>query len=739
MLNFNYVLSVYFMVIIMFSWVWIPIYWLLKKTIFKIEMPLVKTDSVNYNKTLLLISLLISIVLRIIQYLYSKGAYIGPDALSYVNILEAIRMDPINMFKSIERWTFLSYLITFLLVFPLKLIGIGWNYIFMVVNLIYSVLLICGVYYFMKNASTSDNTAGLASLFCSFSLIFLTITTSYFKNVFALIILFFNLTFIIKYFENNEKKDLILLFLTTIILFIQYYVIVIFLTIVYILSILIYIFIDDLSSIKMMKIFLSIYGFLLIISITVRSRTFLLLNHIISRDDFGYYPNSFNPLTWINLFQSSNWYKYFVESNILTFMSIIGIIILIENIISNKNIILKKTYSLTLILYLISISIVFPFTLSEKGESYRLVLNYPFGIFAAVGMNYLLNLIDKINIKITIDNSKNIDLILYNKYKKIILSIIILLFALRSGYLNVTSLEGPFAVRSLPKEELQGIYWIRDNFENENIILLVKPIAKFIPIPPQMSNVRWIKWAEAILVPGIKNVRIYDGNLFDLTEGKPPKFSKYFSPVTKTFQNNFNWDLSNNRVFIVDGLKSGTFYSLDNIEKQVLKKVHPFVYELRKDLNNETLSFWKSLWGGQSFNSEISVISTLQYNETNWKLNRGNGLLRSGLWTFIFDTNSSYMWIEQYLNSSNTSEIKYVVARVKLNGHMFASLDILDSTRNRIFHVKFRERHEDWKTFIIELPDSLKLDEDHSIAFVFERTSNVDKSVQIDFIIFILK
>ena len=171
----------------------------------------------------------------------------------------------------------------------------------------------------------------------------------------------------------------------------------------------------------------------------------------------------------------------------------------------------------------------------------------------------------------------------------------------------------------------------------------------------------------------------------------------------------------------------------------LLKKVHPFVYELRKDVNNETLSLFKSLMSGQPFYGEKVMTITSQYIETYWKLFKGKTSSYSGLWNAKFNIDSSYMWIEQYINSSNTDEIKFIVARVKLNGHMFSSLDILDSTRNKIFQAKLRERHEDWKTFIIELPDSLKLDEDHSIAFVFERSSDVDKSVQIDFIIFILK
>lgn len=168
-----------------------------------------------------------------------------------------------------------------------------------------------------------------------------------------------------------------------------------------------------------------------------------------------------------------------------------------------------------------------------------------------------------------------------------------------------------FQPYTLGNEESQAMQWILDNYNMSDLL--------FLSLPPgwgaNEADPDYVRWIVYMLKPYQNNVEIYLGSIFDLINGLP----SYQIPNLPAYQGkpSFKWPLDKIIVTISTSY-AHTFYKFDDIEKLLFTEVHKNVYQLKGDINSETLKDLAAIYREEFVNKSQLTITSLPSDLVSW-------------------------------------------------------------------------------------------------------------------------
>lgn len=229
-----------------------------------------------------------------------------------------------------------------------------------------------------------------------------------------------------------------------------------------------------------------------------------------------------------------------------------------------------------------------------------------------------------------------------------------------------------FSTYGLPDAEFDALEWIQDNF-SEPFIFVMRPRGWL----PNQTIPSFEAPAKFILLPRVLKHDFYEGYLFDLLAGEPSKaISDFPLNDTPSYPN-----AANRRILLVDGKKTGTFYSPDIIEKRVLRILHEtdgwVLYTLKENLASADIAHWNATW--HSYVETNTIVPTdVVLNETrfeDWQAHSGQ-LVQGFPVALIMDNGTNGMWIDKTGLNITTASYPFLLIRAYLDGDGFVAVDL---------------------------------------------------------------
>jgi len=168
------------------------------------------------------------------------------------------------------------------------------------------------------------------------------------------------------------------------------------------------------------------------------------------------------------------------------------------------------------------------------------------------------------------------------------------LILFQSAILRITLTNKSFWTDSFfksykPESLIENINWIKNNYMNEQKILIVK--SKW----PEGPYIPYLEWTMYMLDIDMVSSFLYVGTLYDLLISNPSKNIGRPNPLP----NNSNPSIKNindYKIFLIDSLdKKSCFYNPNTLEYLILDEPRPNLYMV-KELNSSQVDNWIMLY-----------------------------------------------------------------------------------------------------------------------------------------------
>jgi len=268
--------------------------------------------------------------------------------------------------------------------------------------------------------------------------------------------------------------------------------------------------------------------------------------------------------------------SFLMENSIVLFFAIIGSLILV---LRRNDLFVKGNVRNFIVAWVFVPSLLLP--LFPTGR-YRVTLYYPIPILVAIAIFFVITkfshlsngpMIRTIKTKFRFNFSTG-------KVKVLIPLFLISLILLNFSFIRLRESPLIYARASAYTDDL---YWIRENYDPKTTIIC---IGEYIYKPPIIydSDVGWVQ--------AITQAYIYVGKLFELLSGRIPTVTDPWVNIPPLLNHN---GLNQFNILVFSRQGFPVFYSPDIVEKQVLKKVHEDVFQV-KQMTQKEINSWINAW-----------------------------------------------------------------------------------------------------------------------------------------------
>lgn len=324
---------------------------------------------------------------------------IGIDTIEYQYVLEVVFRNGLS-FSDLLLSSHLTYALTFLPFFPFRMLNFSWDAIMRVAPLVLASIYVATTYALAFKLGRSLSFAFLSALFAAVSFHLLVLSTTLFRNLVGLAITNLLMLFFLLNLQKPSRKYLFLSVGLAIFLFFQYLI----LLLVFAFALIFFI--------AWFAVVLRRYSLQHVIGSTVKIFAPVICLFIISNvynyfffggtmvkplvdyvpylaDKYSIGPYNLVLLPYLPQLFSAQWFSTFTENPFLLILSTIGFFISAFH--STKEEAFDSVYALCDFLLAWSFSVSLIIVFSGPTSVYRLVVNYPTAIFAAIGYMWMVH------------------------------------------------------------------------------------------------------------------------------------------------------------------------------------------------------------------------------------------------------------------------------------------------------------------------------------------------------------
>jgi hypothetical protein len=542
-------------------------------------------------KIILVISIIVVVILMSERYLrYTLPT--GGDTPFYVISFNDIAAKGISL-DWVSRLT--ATRIFSIIFSPLLLLNLSGETIIKLLPSILCVFYVLSTYNLFRR--TNKKLASLSSLAAALSATVLVLSSQLYANFFAISLMLLFFAFYVESLEVNSKKNIILAALCQFILLQVYIpawlitagVVFVFLTISTIIVS---------KRLQILKTTMVVY-FPSIIILVVGP---FLLRQIWDYDLAANYYFSGSGLSLNNIgtllpaiLQISprggyDFQPFLMENSLILFLATIGILLII---FKATDLSIKPTMRNFIIAWAFVPSMLLPF-FSTGG--FRYTLYYPIPILVSIVFFFLAKRFSRVHferfeLSLTRIKKRFKLTFLTKEAKALFLLGVICLLLLSFSLIRLR--ESPLIYPSY-KNYAEELYWVHENYDPKMTIICV---GDYVYKPPAIydSDVGWVQAVTQAYIYVGKLAELLSGNL---SHGTEPWLN---TPPSLTYD-------SFNQIKILVLSRQGypTFYSPDIIEAQILKQVHPNVFEVKQMTSTEE-SNWIKAWYTYNETGDINV------------------------------------------------------------------------------------------------------------------------------------
>lgn len=278
---------------------------------------------------------------------------------------------------------------------------------------------------------------------------------------------------------------------------------------------------------------------------------------------------------------------FLMENSLILFLATIGILLII---FKATDLPIKPTMRNFIIVWAFVPSMLLPF-FSTAG--FRYTLYYPIPILVSVALFFLAKRFSRVHFELSINRIKSrFKLTFLTKEAKALLLLGVICLLLLSFSL-IRLRESPLIYPSY-KNYAEELYWVHENYDPKMTIICV---GDYVYKPPIIydSDVGWVQ--------AVTQAYIYVGKLAELLSGN---LSQGAEPWLNTPPSLTNDSFGQFKILVLSRQDYPQFYLPDIVEAQLLKQVHPNVFEVKQMTSTEE-SNWIKAWYTYNETGDINV------------------------------------------------------------------------------------------------------------------------------------